>query len=112
MRIALGLSALVLAATGVACSDQTENNESGTAGRADELGECADVWIDGETLDAGYQGCSVDGQPELPSVVTCESGDQFTTYDDRFFAVLGGQITEASAGSTEYEAAVEECNAA
>lgn len=112
MRIALGLSALVLAATGVACSDQTENNESGTAGRADELGECADVWIDGGTLDAGYQGCSVDGQPELPSVVTCESGDQFTTYDDRFFAVLGGEITEASAGSTEYEAAVAECNAA
>ncbi len=112
MRIVLGLSALVLAATGVACTDQTESNESGTAGRADELGECADIWVDGEMLDGGYQGCTVDGQPELPSIVTCESGDQFTTYDDRFFAVLGGEIVEASTDSAEYTAAVEECGAA
>ncbi len=112
MRIALGLSALVLTFTGVACSDQTENNESGTAGRSDELGECADVWIDGETLDAGYQGCSIDGEPMLPNVVTCESGDQFTTFDDQFFAVLGGEITEAPADSAEYTAALEECGAA
>ncbi len=112
MRRTLGLCALVLALTGVACSDQSENNESGTAGRADELGECADIWIDGETLDAGYQGCTIEGRPMLPNVVTCESGDQFTTFDGQFFGVLGGEITEASADSEEYTAAIEECAAA
>ncbi len=112
MRLTLGLLALVLALTGAACSDQTENNESGSAGRADELGECTDIWIDGEILDAGYQGCTIEGRPMLPNVVTCESGDQFTTFDDEFFAVLGGEITEASADSSEYTAAVEECAAA
>lgn len=108
MRIALGLSALVLSFAGAGCSLSNENNDPGTAGRADELGPCEDVWIDGETLDSGYEGCTVEGQSVLPSVITCESGEQLTTYDDTFYALLGGEIVEASS-TAEYDAAYEEC---
>ena len=107
MRLALGLSAAVLALAG--CASDSEGSEESQAGSADDLPECSEVWIDGESLDSEYSGCLVDGQPSLPSFIPCESGDQFVDYEEAYFAVVGGEITEASTDSAEYAAAFEEC---
>lgn len=107
MRLALGASVLVLALAG--CASNSEGSEESQAGSADDLPDCSEVWVDGETLDPEYSGCQVDGQPELPSPVQCESGDQLISYDDAFFAAAGGEITEAPTDSSEYAAALEEC---
>lgn len=72
---------------------------------------CGEVWVDGATLPAKYDGCvRPDGSIEAAVVYDCDSGiGRFTGYDDRFFALLGGKITEAGSDSPEYGAAYEEC---
>ncbi len=105
MRLVLGLCALILPLA--ACGD--ENLDESQAGEAGDLQDCAEVWVDGATLEQDYQGCTEDGQQVAPVVVGCEDGGQLTTYDDAFVARLGGEVLEAPASSAEYVAAYEEC---
>lgn len=110
MRIALGLSALVLSFVGAGCANETESVEDGPSGRNDELVECSEVWVDGEPIEADYQGCLLDGEPVLPNREVCENEDQLVTFEDEYYAILGEEVVEASTDSAEYAAVVQECS--
>lgn len=110
MRIALGLSVLVLSFAGAGCSNETESVEDGPAGRNDELVDCAEVWVDGEPIEADYQGCLLDGEPVLPNREVCENDDQLVTFEDEYYAILGEEVVEASRDSAEYAAVLQECS--
>lgn len=74
---------------------------------------CTKVWQDGATLPKDYQGCTrPDGDLEAAVTIKCDSGEgTFTTYEDNYFALLGGTITKASSDSDAYAAAYAKCNA-
>ena len=71
--------------------------------------KCSDVWVDGATLPPKYPGCMNGKDFTVAVLVDCVGDDQFTTYDDRFHAFLGGTITEASPNSQEYLGAYSAC---
>jgi len=107
-----GVGILVLVALLTACSggsgDDTPEPSETSAG----LPTCSQVWVDGTVLPANYLGCTnEDGTIEGEASVECESGSgRFVTYQDRFFALAGGQITEASTDSDAYATAYHECH--
>lgn len=99
--------------TAAGCSSDDSGGEPESGGEAAESGTpvCSDVWVDGGTLPEDYAGCeNADGSIEAAATIKCDSGiGAFTTYQDEFFALLGGEITEAPSTSEEYSAAYEEC---
>jgi hypothetical protein len=104
----LGWIAPLLALTVAACGGGGEDAES--AGTSGVMPDCSDVWVDGETLPEDYEGCT-DGDTIAAAVtIECDSGiGTFVTYDDRFHALLGDTVTEASTESDEYAKAYEDC---
>lgn len=89
MRSCVGLAALALVLAG--CSDDGGEGESSTG-----LPDCADVWVAGETLPEDYDGCMSDPDTiEAAVVMTCDDGSEFTGFDDRLYAKLGGEIGSA-----------------
>jgi len=64
------------------------------------LPDCQEVWIDGQQLAADYSGCRRGGRVVEPNLRECtnDAGNQLAIYDERFFAVLGGRITEVHDG--------------
>lgn len=114
MRTRLAIcAALALMASGCSSDDGETSAESDTATAPESSGTpaCAEVWVDGETLPEDYEGCeNEDGSIEAAATIECDSGiGTFATYQDEFFALLGGEITEAPSSSEEYAAAYEEC---
>lgn len=75
-----------------------------------DIPACDDVWKLGATLPADYDGCTwPDGAIESPVVYDCDSGiGKFTGYDDRFFALIGGKIGDAT-DQDAYGKAYAEC---
>ena len=62
----------------------------------------------GATLPAGYDGCK-EGRKEVPAVLfECKDGSQLTGYDDRFYALVGGEIMSSS-DEEAYADAFTEC---
>lgn len=104
MRAPLPAAALVaLALTG--CSDSSDGSSEGAP-------DCSDVWVAGETLPDDYEGCAEDGETGYAVLLTY--GDcEITTYDDRFYAALGGEIGEADGTLDQdagYVALIDACN--
>ncbi len=58
--------------------------------------QCTDVWRAGETLPRSYDGCYENDKRVKPNGRYCEFGKPLLTYDERFYAVRGGRIAEAS----------------
>lgn len=57
------------------------------------LPSCDSVWHAGARLDERYYGCTTnDGRTVSPQGTYCESGQYVVTYDNRFYAALGGKI--------------------
>lgn len=76
---------------------------------------CETVWQVDETLPRTYRGC-VDGTGTLVprDALGCSSGQRMVMHDDRFWAVLGGTIHEASttlADDPDFRADVRSCRA-
>jgi hypothetical protein len=77
---------------------------------------CSDVWVAGQTLPEDYDGCERDdGNLEAAVVQECTDGSEFTGFDDRYWAVLGGEIKDAGAPDAttddpEYQADYEACS--
>lgn len=76
---------------------------------------CDSVWQEGATLPRSYRGC-VDGSGTLVprDALGCSSGQRMVSHADRYYAVLGGTIHEATtplAEDREYRAAVRSCRA-
>jgi hypothetical protein len=81
---------------------------------ADGYPRCSDIWIAGEVLPAKYEGCDAGSTIEVPATFGCSDGSEFTTFRDRYWAVLGGKIKDSgsSGGITadaEYAADDDAC---
>jgi hypothetical protein len=103
-RVALAAALVpLLAACGSDKPDVTPASES--------LPACADVWVAGETLAGDYEGCvDEDGVLNVPEIQDCtENDDQITTFDARFFSLLGGEISDAGFTSTDYDQVFASC---
>lgn len=112
MRTGLAAIALALLATGCSSSDDTDAADNGSgAETGSSVPACSDVWVNGQTLPEDYEGCmNGDDSMEAAVILECDSGiGSFAAYQDEFFALLGGEITEAPSDSDEYAAAYEEC---
>ena len=116
----LALSAVVLAGCG---SDDGEAGKEpaaasggGSSAPSAPSGTpaCSEVWVDGSQLPRRYSGCTEDGTLVKPDVLGCESGQRMVRYADRYYAVFGGTVHEASTSlekDREYRAAVLRCRA-
>lgn len=60
---------------------------------------CSEVWVEGQTLPADYGLFCQDGDDvELAVTIPCgDGGGDLTGYQDRFWARLGGEISDAGA---------------
>lgn len=94
-------------ASSTSTSKSTEPAPSGTP-------ECSEIWQDGRRLPRFYAGC-VEGETYVKrDSLGCSSGQRMVTYADRFYAVLGGDVHEATEPldkDRDYTAAVRRCRA-
>ncbi len=57
---------------------------------------CGEIWVADARLPHGYKGC-LEGQEAIKADnLSCSSGQRIVRYDDRFYAVAGGEIHQAS----------------
>lgn len=104
-----------LAACGSDDADE-KGNDSSSSSQTDEgsgYPACDDVWVVGEPLPEGYEGCD-DGGTIIAAVSTdCQDGMQMISHDDTYWAVSGGPIKEKTvdeiAADEGYKAAYDEC---
>jgi len=100
------LAAAVLLLAGACGDDEPESAEdpgtdTSTSPSAEATGDatgpaCDEIWVDGAQLPRNYRGCVAEGAEVKPEKTTCSSGQIFVTYDDRFWAVTGGTISEGT----------------
>ncbi|MCX6401962.1 MAG: hypothetical protein NTX33_18770 [Propionibacteriales bacterium] len=57
--------------------------------------KCADIWTADATLPGGYKGCVANRKYVRADGLGCSSGQAIVKYDDRFWAVRGGTISQA-----------------
>jgi hypothetical protein len=92
-------------------ADDQSQTPSSTAPEA--TGEpCSSVWVDGATLPRGYDGCDDGGSFVSRDVLECSSGQRMVRFDDHYYAVLGGTISETESVLDEdsgYRDAVASC---
>lgn len=72
---------------------------------------CAEVWVAEATLPQGYKGC-LDGDTAVKADrQMCSSGQVLVTYDELFYAVVGGPVneTEGLAQDSHYRSAKQSC---
>lgn len=62
--------------------------------KSQTLPACAEVWVEGKVLPAGYEGCvDGDGVLQVSEIKDCTSdAGKFTTYDQKYFAIVGHEI--------------------
>ncbi|HEY6548181.1 MAG TPA: hypothetical protein VI589_09755 [Vicinamibacteria bacterium] len=96
------LLALVLALVPLAaCGDQPAS---------ETLPDCSDVWVDGRTLPEDYEGCMEDGTIQVSETKKCSATEgSFVTFDEKHFAILGQEVSDAGVSSTEYQEAAQAC---
>jgi len=73
---------------------------------------CSDVWRPGKVLKRGYDGCLDSGVVVAPALLACKNGSTFTTYDDRFYAVIGERVNAVRgtmASDRRYSEAYNKC---
>ena len=89
MKTLIGSAAVALALVGLAgCGDDEPRKD-----RPEGAPDCADVWVEGKTLPADYEGCN-DGDTFV--VLTTVGDCELASYegDEEFFANLGGTISK------------------
>jgi hypothetical protein len=90
--LAVTFLAIVLSA----CGGSEEPETPQASGLVETLPSCSEVWRTGETLPQDYDGCVIEGNEiKVFSPTECPSGKQHATYEDRWYAVLGGEIQES-----------------
>lgn len=96
--LAAVLLALALAGCGSGSDKPTKADQSTDTSDADP--KCSEVWKVGATLPSDYEGqCTGDGTIEVSGVYDCEDGSKMSTFDDRYFAKLGGVIAPGPEGA-------------
>ncbi len=100
------------------CGEGTPQDPSASESSASPTGEvldgpaCAEVWVDGQNLPGGYQGC-VDSETWVAADLTrCDSGQVLVVYGDRFYGAKGATVNDVGApldDSDQYRRAVRSC---
>ena len=118
---ALALAALVLGGCGSDASTSGTDSAGAsttatpsTSSAATGVAACTAIWTDGAQLPRSYHGCAADGRLVKPDVLGCSSGQRMVRYADRYYAVTGGTVHEASPSlekDRDYRAAVLSCRA-
>lgn len=112
MKPLLACLALLLVA---ACGGENDAPGAGGGGAPDEdrtsSPACTDIWVAGQTLPEGYEGCTrPDGDLEAAVSYECTDGGDLVGYDDRFYVVTPGKIAEISGeDDPSYAAAYDAC---
>ncbi len=77
------------------------------------LPQCADVWVDGETLPADYTACTTDDETIKPVKRMCGFGRPLLEQDGRFYAMKGQQINDVGdlETSDQYQQLLASCQA-
>jgi len=102
------IAAILLAVTLAACGGGDDEPaapstpEATTETAAAELPECSEVWVDGKTIPADYEGCVRDGETVEANAKPCGDGpEEFVQYqyvEDEitypFVAILGEKVIE------------------
>lgn len=73
---------------------------------------CSDVWVAGETLPDGYEGCETVDTIEAPAISECADGSRWTSYQDEFYAKYGGEIIAVKGEMSDdpaYSTFLDEC---
>lgn len=85
---------VLLSVSLASCGDDDDDDKSRRPkqGGASGMTSCSDVWVTGKTLPAKYDGCTEDGGISAPTVLDCADGSSWTSYNDKFYAKLGGEI--------------------
>ena len=110
------LAALVLAGCGDDSADEAADDSGPSSGSASPSAtpdgpECSEVWS-GESLPKDYDGCVRDSEIVEPDKRSCASGQVIVTFDDRYYAVLGGPVNDVGApleDSAQYRRASRSC---
>lgn len=78
-----------------ACGNDEKGDDAATPVALEVGGPpaCSDVWVAGQTLPETYAGCEDGGSLYASAESDCKDGRVFTTFNDRFYAVLGAEIT-------------------
>ena len=80
--------------------------------KSPESPACGAVWQSGERLSRAYQGCRKGGSTITPALLACKDGTTFTSYDDRYCAIVGRRIAALHGGMPAdklYTLAYEQC---
>lgn len=91
--------------------DTSSQPTEGETAEVPDWPSCAEIWVDGADLPQGYKGC-LDGDTEVKADrQPCSSGQVLVTYDERFYAVVGGPVneTEGLAQDSQYRSAKQSC---
>ena len=120
---AVGMAAAILLFP--ACGEDSSTTADDTASSAGESSSssestspssdapaCEDVWQDGAKLPKPYRGCLDGDTVDKGHGLLCESGQHLYSYDDRYYAVAGGVITDTGgplAKSEKYIADAHRC---
>ena len=95
--------------------DEPATSDSTTGSAPAQGPACETVWQVDETLPRTYRGCVDSTGTLVPrDALGCSSGQRLVMHDDRFWAVLGGTIHEASttlADDPDFRTAVRSCRA-
>lgn len=110
-RLALSLGSLALLVS--ACGNGDEPSPEAGIDPGETTPACSDVWVDGETLPEDYEGCLENADLIAAAVFSdCADGSQLTSYDGRFYGLLGSEITEVEgemAADRGYKKAFYDC---
>lgn len=86
---ALAIAPLFLAGCGGGDSEGDKDSAAPAANGG--MPACSEVWVEGETLPENYEGCDEGDAVSAPAISEC--GDaEWTSYNDEFYAKLGGEI--------------------
>lgn len=79
---------------GTSDSSTSSSVASGSTSPASDAPACADVWQAGAKLPKPYRGCLDGDRVDRGQALPCSSGQRLYSYDDRYYAVAGGVITD------------------
>jgi hypothetical protein len=86
--LSTGLSVTVAMTVLTACATDAEKHSEDSEDSGPTVATCAEVWVEGATLPATYEGC-MDGESLVVPIADAEGAIH---YDDRFKAQPGGVI--------------------
>jgi hypothetical protein len=77
---------------------------------SETLPDCSDVWVAGKTLPEDYEGCMKDGSIQVSETKKCSAMEgRFVTFDEKYFGILGEEVSDAGLSSPEYQEAAQAC---